>query len=416
MPISSLAARVPANVALYQEVFDLVYAHSRDVRLRRTAVCRLALLITGLIAARSCVVAQIAREVFKLGLTRAHEAEHVERRLRRTLRDTRLTADQAYVAFVRTALEWSSVVRAQRQVLVSVDDTSQQDHVHVLRIGLQYWGGTVPLAWAHWPQNVALPEGAYWHTFEQLLAQAAAIIPAHLEVVVLADRAFDAPSFIDRVTAQGWHYIVRAKTNGTVIFRDWHGREQPLRQIVHQQLPSVGRRWKCRGWVFKTAGWRLVHVLGVWAPGYQQRLVVFTDLPLEWKVLGWYRRRFWIEAGFRQDKRKGWQWESNQVRTVAYHACLLLAMAWASVVVLSIGVARARQRLAERQAAPRRVRAQHPRYSIFSIGLMHIDAWLAARTAMPLPLPLPELTAPTWDYQWVQLQRHQFIFGQTVRP
>jgi hypothetical protein len=55
---------------LYQEAFERLFATTRRVRLRKTAVRRLALLITGMVAARSCVVAQIALELFDLGLTR----------------------------------------------------------------------------------------------------------------------------------------------------------------------------------------------------------------------------------------------------------------------------------------------------------------------------------------------------------
>ena len=407
---------MPVHVPLYQEAFERLFASTRRVRLRKTAVRRLALLVTGMVAARSCVVAQIALELFDLGLTRACDPEHIERRVRRTLRDLRLTARDCYVPMLRTVLDWTSLLRAQRVVLLSVDDSSQAEHVHLLRIGLQYWGGTLPLAWAHWQQNVALPEGVYWAQFAQLLAQVALVVPPEAEVVILADRAFDVPTFIDHVTALGWHYVVRAKANGTLVFRDQRQREQPLRDLVRQRLHAVGSRWKSRGFAFKDAGWRPVSVVGTWASGQEQKLVVLTDLPAHWKVLRWYRRRFWIEAGFRQDKRKGWQWESSQVRTLAYQERLLLAMAWASLLVLSVGVEQARAKLAHRAAHPRRVRARHPRYSIFGLGLRAIRDWLSTRAVHPLPASLPDLDASSWDQQWVQLQRHQFIFGQTVRP
>jgi hypothetical protein len=407
---------VPVHVPLYQEAFERLFASTRCVRLRKTAVRRLALLITGMVAARSCVIAQIALELFDLGLTRAHDPEHIERRMRRTLRDLRLTARDCYAPVLHTVLDWTSLLRGQRVVLLSVDDSSQADHVHLLRIGLQYWGGTLPLAWAQWPQNVALPEGAYWEYFERLLAQVAQVVPATTEVVMLADRAFDVPTFIDHVTARGWHYVVRAKANGTMIFRDQRQREQPLRDLVRERLHAVGTRWKSRGFAFKDAGWRPVSVVATWASSHEQQLVVLTDLPVQWKVLRWYRRRFWIEAGFRQDKRKGWQWQSSQVRTLAYQERLLLAMAWASLLVLSVGVEQARAKLAHRAAHPRQVRARHPRNSIFGLGLRAIRAWLSATAAPPLPAYLPDLDAPSWDQQWVQLQRHQFIFGQTVRP
>src|SRR5258708_7697910 len=149
--------------------------------------------MTGMVAPRSCVVAQIALELFDLGLTRAHDPEHIERRMRRTLRDLHLTARDCYVPILPTVLDRPSHLRRQR--------------------------------------------------------------------------------------------------------------EQPLRDLVRRRLHAVGTRWKCRGFAFKDAGWRPVSVVGTWASGQEQKLVVLTDLPVNWKVLRWYRRRFWIEAGFRQDKR-----------------------------------------------------------------------------------------------------------------
>src|SRR5689334_9051301 len=43
---------MPASVPLFQDVLDRIKAVTRPVRLRRTSVDRLALLVTGLIAAR----------------------------------------------------------------------------------------------------------------------------------------------------------------------------------------------------------------------------------------------------------------------------------------------------------------------------------------------------------------------------
>ena len=55
-----------------------------------------ALLVTGLLAAKSAVIAQIACELDALALTRATCADSIARRLRRTLNDpTRLGAAMA---------------------------------------------------------------------------------------------------------------------------------------------------------------------------------------------------------------------------------------------------------------------------------------------------------------------------------
>ncbi len=73
---------MPARVPLYQEV---------EAQIKRvTAARRLALLVTGVIAAKSGVISQAAAELFALGLTGASCAESLARRLRRTRNDARL--------------------------------------------------------------------------------------------------------------------------------------------------------------------------------------------------------------------------------------------------------------------------------------------------------------------------------------
>src|SRR5947207_996937 len=137
-----------------------------------------------------------------------------------------------------------------------------------------------------------------------VLAQVAAELWAGARVVVLADRAFDIPTFVDRITARGWHWVVRLKANGTSRFRDHLGREHGVRDLVRRHVARPGQRWKAHGQVFKKAGWRPASVVALWAAGQAEPLVVLTDLPPRWEVLKLYGRRFWIEAGFRTDKTK----------------------------------------------------------------------------------------------------------------
>ena len=66
---------MPAQVAVDQEVFEQVERITRPVGRRRTAVKRLALLVTGIIAAKQTVLAEVAATLFALNLTRAGKPE-----------------------------------------------------------------------------------------------------------------------------------------------------------------------------------------------------------------------------------------------------------------------------------------------------------------------------------------------------
>jgi hypothetical protein len=387
------------------------------------AVRRLALLVTGILAAKTTVLAQVAAELQVLGITHATLPESVERGLRRTLAAGRLDA-QGYTHTLATAVDWESLRQTGQPVVLALDESSQDDRIHVLRLSLTCWGGAVPVAWALWEQNVAVPAGFYWQQVEQVLATAAQALPSDLAVVVTADRAFDVAPFVDRATVQGWHWLVRAKARGDLRFRDQRGRERPVREVVLQHVPRVGCRWKARGWLFKKAGWRAASVVAVWAPGHAEPLVVISDLPPRWDLLRLYDRRFWIEAGFRNDKTAGWQWEASGVSGVAHQRVLVLAMAWATLLTVVLGIQDATQRLHRLRRRPLRPRppgwwgcvVERARVSVFTLGLRRLSAWRTALAPALLRWLLPDLAGPSWNDRWRHAQIARNLAAIPVRP
>lgn len=414
---------VPTQVSLFQELFRQMLRLTRATKLRRTAVRRLALLVTGLVAARSSSLGKMAQELMDLQVTGATQVESLERRLRRTLADARLTAERCYEPVVQAVIDWEEVRASGQAVDVIVDESARGEAVHLFRVSLAYRGGAVPLAWAIWEQNALLADDAYWSRVDGVLDRVARILPADLAVTVLADRAYDIPPFIDRCAARGWHWIIRGKAESDLRFRDRFGREVDLAGLLAYRLPAPNRRWKIRGQLFKKAGWREVSVVGVWAAGYDEPLVVFTDLPPRWDVIAHYRRRFWFEPGMRNDKSHGWQWEASQALTLAHQQVLLVGMAWATVLTLCLGVGAAQERGADllRRLGQRPPRAhrprcpRHARHSLFTLGLQRIRQLLYHALRAVITWALPDIRAPSWNDQWLALQI-QHSLAQTVRP
>lgn len=406
-----------AHLPFYQVIHQRITA-ALPRAIPQASITRLALLVTGILAAKSAVLAQIAAELDALALTRA-TPDSIARRLRRTLNDGHLAQVTCYAPVLRHVLDWDQVLRGQRRVVLIVDESSKADDLHLFRVALPYWGGSLPLAWCVWQQNVALPAEFYWTAVDGVLDQVAALLPAALEVVVVADRAYAIPPFIDRLRAYGWHWVLRLTTTGSHRWCDRTGREHALRAVVRQHVGQAGQRWRARGCLFKDAGWRRVELVALWAVGQKEALVVITDLGERWGVLALYQRRFWIEPGFRSDKRKGWQWESSQVQGVAHHERLLVGMAWASLVALVVGVEAAQQQVVRLgQQARRRARPQvrHARESVFTLGVRALRRWLYQATRCALHWQLSALDAPSWEQQWYQHQALRLIFRSPVRP
>lgn len=411
-----------ATHPVWQAVVERVQQFTEGSGLRLWAVRRLALLITGIVLARSVVLSQVAAELAETGVTAA-TAESLARRLRRTLAAP-LPPPEVYGRAVIAAL-WPDRAMgdgpdgADGRLWLTLDESSQDERVHLLRLSLAYRGGAVALAWQLWEQNTRLAAGAYWRAMDQVLDAAAALLPPGRPVTLLADRAFDIPPMLDRCTARGWSFVVRLKL-GSVRYRDHGDRERPLRPLIERQVQRPGQRWKGRGRLFKGAGWRTVSIVAYWQPGEDERLVVVTDGPPAWAALAAYGRRFWCEAAFRSDKSAGWQWERSRVRGIAHHAQLVHAMAWASLIAVCLGVeavADELDRLARRCPRPgaRLGRPRHARASLFTLGLRRLRGWLHRTRYGPLPWRLPHPAAPAWIRQWHAAQSQRLI-RLSVRP
>ena len=96
-------------------------------------------------------------------------------------------------------------------------------------------------------------------------------------------------------------------------------------------------------------------------------------------------------------------------------------MAWATLLVLLLGLAEARTCLAAvtatSQHPPARRRPPTPqpaRESLFSLGLRIARRWLA-RTSLPtFTWRLSRLASSSWSSRWRQAQSHRFLFSQSV--
>lgn len=408
---------MPAPCPLYHTIATRIAATVAPCRLPAPSLRRLALLVTGLIAAQSTVLARIAVELFALHLTLASSPDSVNRRLRRTLSDPLLLAEECYEPVLRSVIAWPPAT-GRTPLLLVIDESSKEDVLHLFRVSLPYWGTALPVVWTIWEQNVPLPLGAYWAMVDAALDRLAALLPTGRTVCIVADRAYAVAPLLDRLTARGWHWVIRITTTASHRFRDCHGREWALREWLARRVAAPGQQWKGQGAVLKGAGWRRVGLVASWARGEQEPLVVITDGAARWQVLDHYDRRFWIEPGFRCDKTRGWQWEESQVQGMAHHAVLLLAMAWASLLALCLGVVEAQEALRRLAACPIRGRPPQPRparESVFTLGLGALRERLYQRLRRPVRWRLPEIDAVSWSDHWQEAQANR-VFAQTVRP
>jgi hypothetical protein len=127
---------------------------------------------------------------------------------------------------------------------------------------------------------------------------------------------------------------------------------------------------------------------------------VLTDLLPQHAQVAWYSLRAWIECGFKDCKRGGWQWHQTKMTDPARAERLWLAMAVATLWVVSTGgqadatlPASSLEVLPPTHIARRQGRTQAAarQVSCFRRGLLLITAGLVAGSAVPLGQFLPEV-------------------------
>jgi hypothetical protein len=280
-------------------------------------------------------------------------------------------------------LGWVLSLWRSPQLALAVDVTTHQDRLTAIVISVLYRGRAIPVAWHLLPGNVP---GAYLPPLLRLLALLAPQTRGLRLVTLAADRGLWSPLLYERTCQWGWHPLSRVQRDVWV----WLGGGRHVRAAA--LVPGPGHAWVGRAVVHKHApARRRLTVLVVWALGYAEPWVVFSDLPPAQVGVAWYALRTWIEQGFRDLKRLGWQWErtrrTDPTRVARHWLVLAIATLWA-LATGTLADAAARQR-ADQSLRPRPV-------STFQRGRLRWLGWVAGWRALPtlalLPEPWPDQT------------------------
>lgn len=216
------------------------------------------------------------------------------------------------------------------QLAWALDATTLGTRFTVLALSVVYRGCAIPVAWT---VLAATAKHAWRREWLRMLRQVRRAVPRTWTVLVLADRGLYARWLFRRITRLGWHPFLRINTGGT--FRPkGHVRGVPLKTLV----PQPGTTWQGTGIAFKGRH-RQLHctLLACWEPGYKDPWLLLTDLLPEASTACWYGLRAWIEQGFKITKRAGWQWQRTHMTQPDRAARLWLAVAVATLWLLSVG-------------------------------------------------------------------------------
>src|SRR5260370_41358149 len=150
-------------------------------------------------------------------------------------------------------------------------------------------------------------------------------------VLVLADRGLYAQWLFKHIVSVGWHPFLRINLGGKVRAV---GDEKWV--WLSTLVPHTGTAWSGQVDCFVGKTLRCT-LLARWDEGYADPWLILTDLADDAANVVWYALRSWIEAGFKDTRRGGWQWHQTKMTEPTRASRLWLAIAVATLWVVSVG-------------------------------------------------------------------------------
>lgn len=218
----------------------------------------------------------------------------------------------------------------EKRLALALDASTLSDRFTVLAISVLYRGCAIPVAWAIVPTGEA---GAWKPDWLALLESLAPAVPADWTVIVLADRGLYARWLYQQIQQQGWHPFLRINKGGKARLKG-----SDTYHWLATFVPVPGYAWSGQVRCFTEASSRLdCTLVARWDEGHKDPWLIVTDLLPAQADVAWYAMRAWIECGFKDTKRGGWQWHLTKMEDPARAERHWLVMAVATLWVVSVG-------------------------------------------------------------------------------
>jgi hypothetical protein len=195
--------------------------------------------------------------------------------------------------------------QGKKELALAMDASTLGERFTVLSISVVYRGCGIPIAWKI---IRAGQEGEWRPHWEGLLATLEGVVLPNWKVIVMADRGLYAAWLSQAIQRLGWHPMLRVNE------------ELSFRESCEENFSPMGQRVKRRGRGWKGKGEWSEHgermsgtVVMRWEKGYEEKLMVVTDLDEKEINAAWYQMRFWIEDEYKDHKSGGWGWEQTKM-------------------------------------------------------------------------------------------------------
>jgi len=288
----------------------------------------------GMVLAKSCgitsvvaILAPLLKESESTVRQRLREWSYPSKRKKGTHRQA-LEVSQCFAPLLGWVLSWWDP--GEQRLALAMDASTLSDRFTVLARSRLYRGCAIPVAWKIVRSNEPGSWEPYW---KELLSHLAQAVPPEWLVIVLADRGLYAKWLYEHIVSLKWHPFLRINRTGKVR-PDGESSFRWLSSVV----PEVGTKWSGVVDCFSETTCRVrCTLLARWEEPYAEAWLIVTDLAPEAANIVWYSMRTWIECGFKDTKRGGWQWHQTKMKDPERAARLWVAIAVATLWVVSVG-------------------------------------------------------------------------------
>lgn len=284
--------------------------------------------VCGLVVCRSLILAEIAR-----GFHTETSFPHNLKRVWRFVSNERIqdqTSKELIARRLIRQLHHRLQIKPKDYLEIIIDWTSCRPFM-ILSALVPVEGRAVPvLQWAIEKSSLK----AYQNTFEMLfIASLRRCVERKWKVIIVADRGFQRADFLNYLKELGFHFVIRVKGDAWIECGRYSGK-------LRDYTLSVGQCFKLRDVSYhKTKRYQIKVVLNsARIKGKECSWLLATDLGLTARqIVNIYRRRFWCEESFR-DQKQEFELESVRVTKAARLENLLLALAIVLLMIAVIGI------------------------------------------------------------------------------
>ena len=352
-------------VRLYEIIFKNIA--SLFVEMHADNVITLALMVTGLLRARSGQLTKIARKVCYV-----HKKSSLVDRFRRLVKNPNIIVEAEYNPVAHLFL--SSLSHAR--LVFAIDSTQIGGNCICLMLSVQYKSRALPLVWVVFKGR----KGHSSQAIQQALFEAAKdFVPAHCQVVLLGDGEFDGSAIVEWLEEQpNWDYVCRTAETTLVYYQGaWVAlkdiplaaeTETLLYQVQFTQSNQVGP----------------INILVVWHAAEERHWFFVTSFDDYKTAQKWYRKRFTIETLFSDLKGRGFNLDETRLWKPERVSRLIFVAAIAYVFTIFLGVESIVSGIYHQL-----VRTDDYYHSLFQLGLIYLDHLLNEALDFPPVWALP---------------------------